>query len=186
MDVPRSITCDAFNSDYTTLRAKAPRQHERRGASALVLWRYCFEPVVLLFGFGEQFRFCGFASFSHAAMLAYLQFNEPLADVLIQNGELPIVCDFCMLLPDDGEPIVPCAWAKDIPATNAATVVKVVNVFIISLLGGIVSTHDTPEQLKARDGVPGTQGLFGKIFNMRPENGKRPGKFPAVGSRASY
>jgi hypothetical protein len=186
MDVPRSVTCDAFNSNFTTLRAKAPRQHERRGASALVLWRYCFEPVVLLFGFGEQFRFCGFASFSHAAMLAYLQFNEPLADVLMQNGELPIVCDFCMLLPDEGEPIVPCAWAKDIPATNAATVVKVVNVFIISLLGGIVSTRDTPEQLKARDGVPGTRRFFGKSYNMRPENGKRPGKFPAVGSRASY
>ncbi len=74
---------------------------------SLVSTRYCFDPVVLLFGFGEQFRFCGFASFSQAAMLAYLQFNAPLADVLMQNGELPIVCDFCMLLPDDGEPIVP-------------------------------------------------------------------------------
>jgi hypothetical protein len=42
-----------------------------------------------------------------------------------------------MLLFDEGEPIVPCAWAKDIPATNAATAVRVVNVFIISLLGGI-------------------------------------------------
>ena len=62
---------------------------------------------MLLFGFGEQFRFCGFASVSQAAMLVYLQFNAPLADVLIQNGEVPIVCGFCMLLPDEGEPIVP-------------------------------------------------------------------------------
>jgi len=65
-----------------------------------------FDPVVLLFGFGEQLRFCGFASFSQAAMLAYLQFNAPLADVLMQNGDEPIVCDFCMLL-DDDEPIEP-------------------------------------------------------------------------------
>ena len=86
---------------------QGPAPTTRRGDSALILTRYYFEPVVPLFGFGEQFRFCGFASFSHAAMLAYLQFNAPLADVLMQNGELPIVCDFCMLLPDDGEPIVP-------------------------------------------------------------------------------
>jgi hypothetical protein len=92
------------------------------------------EPVVLLFGFGEQFRFCGFASFSQAAMLAYLQFNPPLADVLIQNGEDPMVCDFCMLLPDEGEPIVPCAWAKEIPATSAVTAVSVVKSFIVCLL----------------------------------------------------
>ena len=96
-----------MQANYTVWRAKAPRQPERRGASSLVLTRYCLEPVVLLFGFGEQFRFCGFASFSQAAMLAYLQFNAPLADVLMQNGEVPIVWDFCMLLPDDGEPIVP-------------------------------------------------------------------------------
>lgn len=65
---------------------------------------------MLLFGFGEQFRFCGFASFSQAAKLAYLQLSPPLADVLMQNGEFPIVWDFCMLLlPDEGEPIVPCA-----------------------------------------------------------------------------
>jgi len=75
---------------------------------------------VLLLGLGEQFRFCGFASFSHAAMLAYLQLSVPLAEVPMQNGELPIVCDFCMLLPEEGEPIVPCAWAKEIPATSAA------------------------------------------------------------------
>src|SRR6478752_3358796 len=70
--------------------AKAPHQN-RRGASSFLPALYCFEPVVLLFGFGEQFRFCGFASFSQAAILAYLQFNPPLADVLIQNGEDPIV-----------------------------------------------------------------------------------------------
>ena len=46
---------------------------------------------MLLFGFGEQFRFWGFASFSHAAKLEYLQFSPPLADELMQNGELPIV-----------------------------------------------------------------------------------------------
>ena len=84
-----------------------PRANTMRGASTLTLSRYCLDPVVLLFGFGEQFRFCGFASFSQAAKLAYLQFSAPLADVLMQNGELPIVCDFCTLLLDDGEPIVP-------------------------------------------------------------------------------
>jgi hypothetical protein len=67
-------------------------------------------------------------------MLAYLQLSAPLADVLMQNGEFPIVCDFCMLPPDEGEPIVPCAWAKETPATRAATAVRVVNVFIICLL----------------------------------------------------
>jgi len=92
---------------------------------------YCREPVVLLFGFGEQLRFCGFASFSHAARLAYLQFNPPPADMLMQNGELPTVCDFCMVVPDEGEPIVPCACANDTPATSAAMAVKVANVFIV-------------------------------------------------------
>ena len=91
--------------------------------------------MVLLFGFGEQFRFCGFASFSHADMLAYLQFKPPLADMLMQNGEVPTICCFCMLLPDEGDPIVPWACANEIPATNAQTAVKVVNVFIVRLLG---------------------------------------------------
>ena len=58
---------------------------------------------MLFLGFGEQFRFCGLASFSQAAMLAYLQLSAPLADVLMQNGEFPIVCCFCMLPPDEGE-----------------------------------------------------------------------------------
>src|SRR5262249_16078847 len=62
----------------------------------LQLCSYCLEPVVLLFGFGEQFRFYAFASFSQAAMLAYLQFSPPPADILMQKGEFPIVCDFCM------------------------------------------------------------------------------------------
>jgi len=86
---------------------------------------------VLLFGFGEQFRFCGFASFSQAAKLEYLQFSAPLADVVMQNGEFPVICDFCILPPAGGEPMVPCAWAKEIPATSAATAVRVVNVFIV-------------------------------------------------------
>jgi len=90
---------------------------------------YCFEPVVLFFGFGEQLRFCCFASFSQAAMLAYLQLRPPLADMLMQKGELPTVCDFCIVLPDGGEPI--CAWAKETPAMSAAMAVKVVNVFIV-------------------------------------------------------
>jgi hypothetical protein len=100
------------------------------GAARLVA-NYCREPVVLLFGFGEQLRFCGFASFSHAAMLAYLQLSPPLADMLMQNGELPTVCDFCMVVPDDGDPIVPCACANDTPATSAAMAVKVAKVFIV-------------------------------------------------------
>jgi hypothetical protein len=92
---------------------------------------YCLEPVVLLFGFGEQLRFCGFASFSQAAMLAYLQLSPPLAEMLMQKGELPTVDDFCMVVPDEGEPIVPCACAKDTPAMSAAMAVKVANVFIV-------------------------------------------------------
>ena len=105
----RNVTRDPSSAGQPyPAHALRPRANPwRRGASAFALTRYCFEPVVLLFGLGEQFRFCGFASFSQAAMLAYLQFNAPLADVLMQNGELPIVWDFCMLLPDDGEPIVP-------------------------------------------------------------------------------
>ena len=39
-----------------------------------------------------------------------------------------------MLLPDEGEPIVPWAWAKEIPATNAVTAVSVVKTFIVCLL----------------------------------------------------
>ena len=61
---------------------------------------------MLLFGFGEQLRFCGFASFSQAAMLAYLQLSPPLAEMLMQKGELPTVCDFCTVVPDEGA-IVP-------------------------------------------------------------------------------
>jgi hypothetical protein len=90
---------------------------------------------VLFFGFGEQFRFCGLASFSQAAMLAYLQLRAPLADVLMQNAALPIVCGACM--PVDGElvfPIVPCAWTSETPATSATTAVKVVMVFFIMRL----------------------------------------------------
>lgn len=86
---------------------------------------------MLLFGLDEQLRLCGFASFSQAAMLAYLQLRPPLADVVMQKGEVPIVCDFCMVLPDEGEPIVPCAWANETPAISAAMAVKVVNVFIV-------------------------------------------------------
>jgi hypothetical protein len=47
----------------------------------------------------------------------------------MQKGELPTVCDFCIVLPDGGEPI--CAWAKETPAMSAAMAVKVVNVFIV-------------------------------------------------------
>jgi hypothetical protein len=67
-------------------------------------------------------------------MLAYLQLRLPVADVLMQNAAFPIVWDFCMLLPDEGELIVPCAWAKETPATSAATAAKVVNVFIVCFL----------------------------------------------------
>ena len=62
---------------------------------------------MLLFGLGEQLRLCGFASFSQAAMLAYLQLRPPLADVVMQKGEVPIVCDFCMVLPLRGSPSYP-------------------------------------------------------------------------------
>ncbi|MGA9501002.1 MAG: hypothetical protein WBV52_12290 [Pseudolabrys sp.] len=48
----------------------------------------------------------------------------------MQNGEFPVVWAF-MPLPEEGEPMVPCAWAKEMPAISAATAVSVVNVFII-------------------------------------------------------
>jgi hypothetical protein len=117
---------DRINTDI----AEASRRRDRHEASTKRLQAYCLEPVVLLFGFGEQFRFCGFASFSQAAMLVYLQFRPPLAEVLMQNGEFPMVWAF-MPFPEGGEPMVPCAWAKETPAISAATAVRVVNVFII-------------------------------------------------------
>jgi hypothetical protein len=87
--------------------------------------------VVLFFGFGEQFRFCGLASFSQAAMLAYLQFSPPLADVLMQNAAFPMVCGAAPLaLGDELLPIDPCACAKEMPAASAAMAVKVVKLFI--------------------------------------------------------
>src|SRR5262245_49004460 len=94
--------------------------------------RYCFEPVVPFFGFGEQFRFWGLASFSHAARLAYLQLSGPPGDVAMQNAPVPVAC---MPLPEPVCPMVPCACANEIPATRAATAVSVVRVFIICLLG---------------------------------------------------
>ena len=84
-----------------------PMPENRHGLFLRFPRDYCLEPVVLLFGFGEQLRFCGFASFSQAAMLAYLQFSPPPPDMLMQNAEFPTVWAFCML--PDGEPIVPCA-----------------------------------------------------------------------------
>ena len=63
---------------------------------------------MLFFGFGEQFRFWGLASFSQAAMLAYLQLSGPLADVLIQNAAFPIVCGAACMLPlEEGGLVVP-------------------------------------------------------------------------------
>src|SRR5262245_10784726 len=66
-------------------------------------------------------------------MLAYLQCAAPLADVIMQNRESPTVWGFCILPPVEGKPIpiVPCAWAKEAPAASAATVVSVVNIFIV-------------------------------------------------------
>ena len=76
------------------------------------------------------------ASFSQAAMLAYLQLRGPPGDVAMQNAAFPVVCGFCMLpLEEPVCPIVPCAWAIEMPATSAATAVNVVRVFIICLLG---------------------------------------------------
>ena len=100
------------------------------------LQAYCFEPVVLFLGFGAQFKFCGLASFSHAARLAYLQFRAPPGDVAMQNAAFPVVCGAC--IPLELVPIVPCAWAIEMPATSATTAVSVVRVFIICLLGSFV------------------------------------------------
>jgi len=102
---------------------------------ALVTLRYyCFEPVVLFLGFGEQFRFWGLASFSQAARLAYLQLSGPPGDVAMQNAAFPVVCGACMPPGEELVPIVPCAWAIEMPAMSAATAVSVVRVFIICLL----------------------------------------------------
>lgn len=74
------------------------------------LHTYCFEPVVPLFGFGEQFKLCGLASFSHAARLAYLQFSGPPGDVVMQNAAFPVVWGACMLPPlEEPGAMVPCA-----------------------------------------------------------------------------
>jgi len=64
-------------------------------------------------------------------MLTYLQLSPPLADVLIQNAAFPICCGAAVPL-EDGELI--WAWATEMPATNAATAVRVVKVFIGWLL----------------------------------------------------
>ena len=88
-----------------------------------------------LFGIGEQFRFWGLASFSQAARLAYLQLSGPPGDVAMQNAAFPVVCGCMLPLEEPVCPIVPCAWAIEMPATSAATAVSVVRVFIICLLG---------------------------------------------------
>ena len=99
------------------------------------LQTYCFEPVVLFLGFGEQFRFWGLASFSQAARLAYLQLRGPPGDVAMQNAAFPVVCGCMPPLEEPVCPIVPCAWAIEMPATSVTTAVNVVRVFIICLLG---------------------------------------------------
>lgn len=106
-----------------------------------------------MFGLGEQFRFCGLASFSQAAMLAYLQLRAPFADVLMQKAAMPMVFG-------PGEAVLPLlalapaevfksicvpdalscvcilfvvgVWAAaiDMPRTKAATAVRVVRIFI--------------------------------------------------------
>src|SRR5262245_22351249 len=104
----------------------APRRGYRHGVyHALVTLRYrryCFEPVVLFFGFGEQFRFWGLASFSHAARLAYLQLSAPPGDAAMQNAPVPVACGAC--IPEPVCPMVPCASENEIPATRAATAVR--------------------------------------------------------------
>jgi hypothetical protein len=110
-------------------------------------------------------------------MLAYLQLSVPLAEVPMQNGELPIVCDFCMLLPEEGEPIVPCAWAKEIPATSAAMAVRVVNDFIDCLLWGDAGLWHS-EQRTQTNGVPGTWPDFGKKFQPKATKWRAAGKVP--------
>jgi hypothetical protein len=139
-----------------------------------LLKNYCREPVVLLFGFGKQLRFCGFASFSHAAMLAYLQLSPPLADMLMQNGELPIVCDFCMVVPGEGEPMVPCACANDTPATSVAMAVKVANVFIVLLLVGLMPACGIPDNEGSGSVFPEPAAIVKNVSNMSAAGSYRP------------
>jgi hypothetical protein len=54
----------------------------------------------------------------------------------MQNAAFPVVCGACMPLGEEPVfPIVPCAWAIEMPAMSAAMAVNVVRFFIICLLG---------------------------------------------------
>jgi hypothetical protein len=98
------------------------------------------EPVVPLFGFGAHCLLSALASFWQADRLAYLQFSAPPGDVSMQYFPMPVAC-----CEDSGDALLApgelldgdiCALAMEMPAINAATAVKVVNVFMMSLLEG--------------------------------------------------
>jgi hypothetical protein len=80
---------------------------------------------------------------------------------------------------------VPCAWAKETPATSAATAARVVNVFIrlppclvMPVCGNLNNgNRETVFRELAR--------FRKKSFKKRRRNGKRPGNFPAAGPRLS-
>ena len=117
---------------------------------------------------GEQFRFCGLASFSQAARLAYLQFSEPFAEVAMQNGELPIVCAAAPVELDgellDGDI---CALAIDMPAIKAVTAIRVVNIFIF-ISASLERMFDAAERhirtTGAEQACSRNSRLFGKKF----------------------
>jgi hypothetical protein len=135
--------------------------------------------VVLFFGLGEQVWFCGLASFSQAAMLAYLQLSPPLADVVTQNAALPTCCGAAvpLFIPlEDDEPI--CAWASETPAARAAIAVNIVKDFMDWLLWAGVGADDTTNQREPRTGVPGTRAISQKSFTRNGrEKSSRPSAF---------
>jgi hypothetical protein len=109
-------------------------------------------------------------------MLAYLQFSEPLAEVLMQNAAFPMVCGAPLALGDELDPIDPCACANEMPAASAAIAVKVVKVFIGCSLSDSAGNGGTTEQREHEYDVPGTRMVFRKKFCVKFNQKKRPGK----------
>src|SRR5262245_47642118 len=99
----------------------------------------------------------------------------------MQNAPVPVACGACMppLVDEPDFPIVPCAWAIEMPATNAATAVSVVRVFIICLLGSECrhQRNGTSEQRKRSRAVPGTGTANAKKVCLQTAGGREfPGR----------
>jgi hypothetical protein len=91
------------------------------------------DPVVAPFGFLMQVPLSGFATFSQAAMLANLQSMAPVVLLLLQNCADPpaamlLLVELVLLSIELAAPAI------EMLATNAATAVSAVNVFMPVLL----------------------------------------------------